>query len=345
MSTQKKLSSMNISQEEKNKLGKILDLEKKYFNILWDLFTSEDFINDVKVIEKEIKKQYDFLQHTWELKNKLKIPAERLVRQYVYKNLAHMVKHIYPSPVSSDCAFITEDAVINIDIKTLDTVGNRGDISNLQFENNQSSFCNRNLDIDENINNSGVKVECLLPSEYSYNNQPKIPVLTFFFTIVYSDNCSSFNICRSDDLKTIYLKCLPNGLISCLFDYDLVDNFKTYTYLEEKHGFKPVYLTDNPSDVPNKVKDFVKNNPGYVLINGRTKIGAFGLSQKHPKYGVQGVSWFPVSRQDKANKKVHHFYLEAVYKGNTNRLTNEKLVNRFDSNDQHWFGLKKYKMI
>lgn len=132
------------------------------------------------------------MQNTWELKNKLKIPAERLVRQYVYKNLSDLVKHIYPSALSSACAFITNDAVINIDVKTLDTVGNRGDINNLQFENNQSSFENLNLDVDPSIPNSGVTVECLLPKEYSYNDEPALPMLSYFFTIVYCDNGQSF---------------------------------------------------------------------------------------------------------------------------------------------------------
>lgn len=341
---QKKLSEMNISIVEKSKIGNILDLEKKYFDILWEQFTSEDFKNDLKVIEKEIQKQYQFLEHTWELKNKLKIPAERLVRQYVYKNLSHLVKHIYPSPVSSDVAFITDDAVINIDIKTLDTVGNRNDINNLQFENNQSSFINKNLDIDDRYPNSGVKVECLLPQEYSYNGENPLPMLTYFFTIIYSDNKRSFTLNRDDSLQTVYLKCLPNGLLSKLFDNDLIDNFKTYTYLEHKHGFDPIYLTDNVLELNEKVKQFVNENPEYALMRGRTKLGVYNANQIHPKYGTSGVSWFPVSRQDKINKNIHRYYLEAVYKGNTNRLSNIKLITRFDSHDIEWSGLKRYKI-
>lgn len=342
MASQKKLSDYSGSSSEKEKIGQVLDLEKKYFDILWNLFTSEDFLNDLRVIESEIQKQYDFLQHTWELKNKLKVPAERLVRQYVYKNLAHLVKHIYPSAVSSDCAFITEDAVINIDIKTLDTVGNRGDIINLQFENNQSSFDNMNLDVDPTIPNSGVKVECLLPKEYSYNNEPAKPMLSYFFTIVYSDNGSSFKLNRDETLQTIYLKCLPNGFTSPLFDYDIVDNFKTYTYLETKHGFTPVYLTDDKDEVSSKVEEFVKANPDFILIKGRTKTGAFNSKQIHPKYNINGVSWFPVSRQDKINKSIYHYYLEAVYKGNTNRLNNTKIEIRYDSNGNLWYGVQKF---
>ena len=93
---QKKLSNVALSYNEKIQIGKVLDLEKKYFDILWNLFTSKDFIDDLKIIEREIQKQYNFLQHTWELKNKLKVPAERLVRQYIYRNLSSIVKHIYP---------------------------------------------------------------------------------------------------------------------------------------------------------------------------------------------------------------------------------------------------------
>lgn len=344
MSIQKKLSSLHIPIQEKDKIGEILDLERKYFDILWELFISVNFLSDLKIIEKEIQKQYSFLQDTWELKNKIKIPAERLVRQYIYKELSDYIKHIYPSAVSSDIAFITDDAVINLDIKTLDTVGNRGDIYNLQFENNQSSFENFNLDIDPKYPNSGVRVECLLPKEYKYNLEIAKPMLTYFLTIVYSDNGKSFKLNRDAELQTVHLKCLPNGFTSVLFDFDIVNNFKTYTYLEEKHGFKPVYLTDELSEVNNEVRKFVHSNPGYVLMNGRTKLGAYNENQIHPKYKVKGVSWFPVSRQDKNNKKIHRFYLEAVYKGNTNRLRNETLEERYDSKDNPWFGLKKHTL-
>lgn len=345
MSTQKKLSTVTLSAPEKAKIGSVLDLEKKYFNILWELFTSDAFTNDLKIIEGEIQKQYESLQNTWELKNKLKIPAERITRQYVYRNLSHLVTHIYPSPVSSDIAFITEDAVINIDVKTLDKVGNRTDIPNLQFENNQSSFNNKNLDVDSQYPNSGVKVECLLPKEYAYENEPAKPMLTFFFTIVYQDDGHSFSLCRDTDLQTIYLKCLPNGFTSVLFDFDIVDNFKTYAYLEKKHGFDSVYLTDNADEVDDKVREFVRNNHNYVLIEGRTKLGVYCDQQVHPKYNINGVSWFPVSRQDKVNKRIRHFYLEAVDKGKTSRLSNDKLISRYDSTDTAWTGLKKFRLV
>ncbi|MBQ3321005.1 hypothetical protein IJH72_01315 [Candidatus Saccharibacteria bacterium] len=336
MSSQIKLSS--YKGEGKEKIGRVLDLEKKYFDILWELFTSEKFLKDLSSIEKEIQVHYDFLKSVWDLKNKLKIPAERLVRQYIYRDLSHLVEHIYPSAVSSDCAFITKDAVINIDVKTLDVVGNSGDIKNIQFENNQASFENMNLDVDKSIPNSGVKVECLLPNEYSYNGEEPLPVLSYFFTIIYRDDKKSFELNKDDNLGTIYLKCLPNGLTSPLYDYDLVDNFKTYTYLKAEKGFKPFFLTRKSSEVNDKVKDFVNSKSDYVLINGRNRIGVYNASQTHPRYGIKGVSWFPVPRKKKG------YYLEAVCKGNTSRISNEKIENRYDSNDMPWKGVKKLKI-
>ena len=344
MPEQMKLSNFKCENEKKTKLGNILDLEKKYFNILWDLFTSKEFINDLQVIEKEIQGQYDFLHKYWDLKNKLKIPAERLTRQYIYRNLSTIIKHIYPLAISSDCAFITDDAVINLDVKTLDTIGNQSDIRNLQFENNQSSFNNINLDADPKIPNSGIKVECLLPQEYSYNGEKPLPVLTYFLTIIYSDNGKSFNLNRDDEYQTIYLKCLPNGFLSPLFSNDIVDNFKDYQYFNQNNGFKPHYLTDDKNQIIKKLKEFVNNQPEFIIIQGRSKTGAFNPNQVHPKYNKKGVSWFPVSRVDKVNKKLFHYYLEAVYRGHTNRLSNSKIEIRYDSNDNVWIGVKKYKI-
>lgn len=344
MSSQKKLSTLNIPEIEKEKMGMVLDLELKYFNILWDLFTSDAFIADLKIIESEIQRQYTFLSKTWDLKNKLKIPAERLTRQYIYKNLSNLVTHIYPSPISSDIAFITSDAIVNIDVKTLDIDGNRGDISNLQFESNQSSFNNKNLDEDVNIPNSGVKVECLLPAEYQYNNDIPKFMLTYFLTFIYEDNSTSFNLSKDNDLATIQLKCLPNGIISQLFDYDIVQNFKTYSYFQKKDGFEPIFLTDDINELEFKIEEFVKNNPEYVLINGRQKLGAYCDSQIHPYYKTKGISFFPVRRKKRTDPKAK-YYLEAVRSGHTNRVINRTIIDRFDSSDVPWKGKKKFTLL
>lgn len=333
MSSQKKLSKSSVSNKEIKIMAEVLDLEKKYFDILWSIFSSDNFKNDLIIIEENIQNNYLFLERTWKLKNKLKIPVERLARQYIYKELAKHIKGIYPSPVSSDIAFITEDAVVNLDVKTLDINGNKNDICYLQFENNQSTFENINLDADPQIYNSGVRVECILPQEYVYKNDNKI-MLTYFLVIVYNDDSKSFNLSNNNIYPTIQLKCLPNGLISTLFDKDIVQNFKTYKYFKKEDGFKPIFLTKDKNKVKDKIKSFVANNTGYVLIEGRTKLGVFSNSMIHPHYNKYGISFFPVNRKDKG------FYLEAVKHGNTIRVRNNILKERFDSNDNKWLGIK-----
>lgn len=342
MSKQKKLSDLPMPENEIVRMGQVLDLEQKYFNILWSLFTSDNFVSDLQIIEREIQKNYNSLVKTWNLKNKLKIPAERLTRQYIYKELSHLVKCIYPSPISSDIAFITDDAIINIDVKTLDINGNSGDIPNLQFESNQSSFINHNLDQDNEIPNSGVKVECLLPTEYQINSdEPAKIMLTYFLTFVYEDNSNSFNLSRNRDLATIQLKCLPNGIISSLFENDIVQNFKTYSYYKNSDGFNPIFLTNDPSELTTKINEFVRKNPNYVLINGRQKLGAYCPSRQHPHYKTNGVSFFPVRRKRKTDTTTNYF-LEAVKCGHTNRVSNKTISVRYDSHDKSWSGIKKF---
>ena len=288
MSTQKKIYQIDPKKHNVDKMKKVLDLEKKYFDILYSLFTSASFIKDLKLIEKEIQKNYNFLTKVWDEKNKIKIPAERLTRFYIYRYLSDIILNVYPSPVSSDIAFITKDAVINIDVKTLDYKGNKGDINNLQFESNQSSFHNINLDTDPNIKNSGIKVETLLPEEFSFNNGQLLPVLTYFLVIVYKDDSKKFQLYRGDSFNTIYLKCLPNGILSPLFDYDLISNFKTYSYFDIKQGFKPIYLTDDSGKVLDSIENYINKFPDFQLINGRSK-KVLLIQNKYIQYTKQAV--------------------------------------------------------
>ena len=74
MSNQIKLSSYNKSTKEKQKIGQVLDLEKKYFDILWDLFTSEKFLNDLeekwddhhqRITEKKVQVFYPTSDDVW----------------------------------------------------------------------------------------------------------------------------------------------------------------------------------------------------------------------------------------------------------------------------------------
>lgn len=349
MGKQKKLSSMNgLSTTKKANIGRVLDLEKKYQSILWEIFTSPDFVSDLKHIEDYIKTNYISIKDSWALKNILKTGAERVARYHIYFDLplhhAH-VKGIYPSPISGDIGLILNDVVLSIDVKTLDTVGNRSDINYLQFLPNQSSFVNKNLDSDINIPKSGVKVDALLPFFYLHENIQK-PILTYFLTIIYSDDGVNFSLCRNTNYGTIHLCNLPNGDTSVLYDFDLVTNFKTYDYFD-KNPYKPILLIRNCdlTRANEAVIEYQRNHPNLELINGRSKLGLYDPIAVNPRYHTKGVSWFPVSRKVRnSNPTSYDFYLNAVKMGNTSRITKEILKDRFDSKDQHWEGNKIYKL-
>lgn len=55
----------------------ILNLEKKYFKLILEEIQSSDFKQDLLLIEKEIKDNYAEYRDIWDLKNKIKVPAER----------------------------------------------------------------------------------------------------------------------------------------------------------------------------------------------------------------------------------------------------------------------------
>ena len=118
----------------------ILNLEKKYFEIIYNIISHEDFFKDLALIEKEISDNYSKFDGLWNLKNKIKIPAERVVRHHLYVKMVERIKGIFPSPLSSDFGIRTDDAVVCIDIKTIDTNGNSGDLRETAVEKNQTSF-------------------------------------------------------------------------------------------------------------------------------------------------------------------------------------------------------------
>lgn len=75
MSSQRKISSVSFSKNIAE--GKrILDLEKKYQEILLETFSLLMFRDGLETIEDEIKTDYSFLHNKYKIKNKIKIPAE-----------------------------------------------------------------------------------------------------------------------------------------------------------------------------------------------------------------------------------------------------------------------------
>jgi hypothetical protein len=298
----------------------ILDLEKNYFSKLKDIISSPDFQNDLRSIETEIKLNYSRLASTWNVKNKIKVAAERLVRHHVYKNLMSDIRGIYESPISSDLGIVFDDCILCVDCKTLDTKGNSTDISYTSVEPNQTSFDNSNHPYIATASNLEMRARV-----------SRLPVLTFIIKIIYRDDNVQFDISRTSGVgkkPSLVLTCIPNGELSNLFDKNLIKNFKTYKYYRKADGsqYTPVSI---PSSAPDK-KAWAESyciGKGYVKVTIPQTRGSkdIFLDAAHHCY------WTYTS--DNNTKMVR-----AILRGDSMRLGNDDLRDRFDSANNPWVG-------
>ena len=293
--------------------NKVLNLEKKYFQKILEVVNSSAFIQDLLLIEKEIRENYPEYRDIWDLKNKIKVPAERLTRHHIYTQWHDLIDGIYPSPVSSDIGIRTNDAVICIDLKTIDTNGNAGDLRATAVENNQTSFNNKNYPY--------IKTASNLKSIDHYTRKP---VLTYVVKIVYTDDKYSFTLSRNT-FPTLIVACVPNGEISQLFDYNIIDNFKTYNYYSKKDGdyYSPIEIPRDTKNISEYVKDQCVNLRNYISVNIQGKDAYFDMAHN--------TLWWQTSQNNKT-------VIAAVKSGGSVRFNNEILKERFDAENNKWDG-------
>ena len=123
--------------------GNILNLERDYFSKLEKIFKSQDFENNLLKMKKWINLNY-LNMLSWNKVNKVQLPCQRIIN-YVVMNKLNQITGVYNSSISSDVAFETNNAIVNIDSKTVSSNGNKGDFESLFFGPNQSSFKNKHL--------------------------------------------------------------------------------------------------------------------------------------------------------------------------------------------------------
>lgn len=317
------MPKQDTTQERTTKQNSILDLEKKYFNVLEEIVLSQQFVHDLLLIEKEIRENYPKFKDTWKLKNKIKVPAERLIRHHIYLNLASQIKGIFPSPISSDFGVKLDDCILCVDCKTLDTVGNANDIRATSVEPNQLSFDNSSHPYIQSLSNLE-----------SIDHYSRLPVLTYVIKIIYCDDSYSFKLARYST-PSIVLACIPNGELSSLFNYDIIQNFKTYDYYDQSDGprFNYHYI---PTSIPNnRILEYTHNycvdqkgySPIQIRLERGTKVAYYDAINK--------VVWWQSSE---SNRKV----IKAVKNGSSTRLINDILTHRYDSKNNFWKGYKEY---
>lgn len=317
----------------------ILDLEKKYFWKIQELINDPEFFKSLLLSEEQIQVDYYNLKKIWNSKNIFKIPAERLMQYYVHEKF-DFIEGYYPSPISSDIGIVTSDAIINIDVKTIDVVGNSGDINTIQFEHNQISFKNKNL--YESGLFKGFPIKSNIPSIDTYTG---LPILTYIVKFIYSDDGNSFSLYRGDGYYTISIACIPNGELSEIFDYDLVTNFKDYKYYNSTSG--EYYTPKKIISESNKPHNFLQCDIFYDIVESNIQIdpswSKIFVGNRPGYYDPKNdVPWVVVRKGN--SKENYVYYLYAVKEGNTARICTDYIRERYDSSGQLWYGYVKFRI-
>lgn len=225
----------------------ILDLEKKYFGVLYSIFSSQSFRSQLRAIMNDINKNWKSIHNLWGKENVVDLAVERHINYTIY-NHSSLKKHIlsvYPSVISSDTAFVTKDAVINIDSKTISVSGNQNDWKRQTIGSSQTSFDNK---LNFRAPNKDLNLQITNLLQPFYKNKP---VLSFFLSTLYFTNAISQKDSWYDDSKhkvkpyygkktkkntivkkeftnNIKFSCMPHKEISSLFNFNIVSGVKSY---------------------------------------------------------------------------------------------------------------------
>ena len=241
---QNKLKTEKASKKQKD----ILELEKKYFEILYKIFSANTFKIELNAIMQNINANWNVIHGLWGKANVVDLAVERHINFRVYNDpsLKGHINAIYPSVISSDTAFVTHDAVINIDSKTNDVDGNKGDWIRQSVSCNQTSFDNKDYWSPQ----KGVFVK---PTTLLQPFHDKKPVLSFFLSTLYhSDKVNKIDTWYNDanhkvkpynkgikkvEKRTISkepwrtnikFSCVPHHDLSPLYDNEIISGVKTY---------------------------------------------------------------------------------------------------------------------
>ena len=334
------MSEQNIDIIRNEEQNKILNLEKKYMDKIETIVLSDDFISDLKNIEREVQTKYLDLQFIWGKKNKIKEASERLLRHHMYTSFPD-AKTFYPSPISCDIALVLDDVILNIDVKTIDKNGNSRELSTTQLEHNQTSFINNPIGATQNFPGYIVR------SNLEAVDISGKPVLTYLLKIGYNDNGEgNFNFLNTSDRRypSIVLTCIPNGKLSELFANDLCTGFKDYIYYGNDNSTEEYY---KPKTICG-VETFNGLNPNSKFLKIRNTV-TIPDSWKQVIWESNKIGFYDEEKQQiwqtQSKSSTHKVYLCAVKFGNTMRYNDEWLEKRYNSDNEPWLGVRKHYKI
>lgn len=230
------------------KQKEILKLEKKYFDILFNIFSAQQFSDELKALMKNINQNYNTIHGIFKKDNVVDLAVERHInyRVHNHKLLKGKILSIYPSVISSDTAFVTDDAVINIDSKTTSVGGSPTDWRRQLVGCNQHSFDNK-----KNFWAGDKGIYMKIDGYLAKENIHKKPVLSYILSTLYhhdrdlkkeswyEDDKHKIKPYHGKEKKdkteiqelftnNIRLSCIPNGKLSSLFNHSIFTGVKSY---------------------------------------------------------------------------------------------------------------------
>ena len=254
-----------------SELKKIEELEKKYYKF---------YLKILRGNKKDIREQVETLctrikwaktkKLEWAKENPIDIGLQELIRGIFYRKTKHKP---FMLPMSSDTVFETDDAIIEIDIKTVKKDDNRNDdLDQVPAHPNQISY-------------SGIyKTDggCKHKGEQDYIFKANLPtkienkiVFTFFIKFIWfwADAAETkIQIGARDGYSAFTLSSVPNGLLNDQYE-NLVIDAKTYFYpldekpkdLRQKYGYKrkkkkQKEVKDEIKEVKDEIKEQNKKN-------------------------------------------------------------------------------------
>ncbi len=299
---------------------KILNLEKKYFLSLEQIFKSTSFSNRLQKTEKWVQFNYRMLS-SWKIANKVRLAAQRIIN-FEVKDQLTSITDVYASAISSDIAYETDDAIILIDSKTVSETGNANDFKSLQFGPNQCSFENKRFLGTKNF--PGIPLIFNLPSIDQPSDKP---ILTFFLMLkFYDDKESEFKWFDNNRENNIHFSCMPNGKLSRFFKNDLVVGAKTYDY-----NTKAVEHANGKFSIKKdfRLKSKLPNLQHAVDIKTVKKEGFY-----IPK---SDEIWLTTSKKSGEKYGNVRSFISC-------RVHYSDLMKRYDANRDEWLGVSSWKI-
>ena len=96
----------------KSQLREKYSIEKKYMQILFEIFSSQIFSQYINASIKTIQDESGVEEYNWGKTNPIDLCFQRLIHYRIYQHLKSEIINPYPSPISSDVAVVLKDAVL-----------------------------------------------------------------------------------------------------------------------------------------------------------------------------------------------------------------------------------------